>query len=47
MDQETAVNHTVGLDIEVFRKGPAESGRVGVFVYKAGILPDVEKRVYS
>jgi len=47
MGQETAVNHAAGLDIEVFRKNRAESDRVGVFAFKAGILPDVEKRVYS
>jgi hypothetical protein len=47
MDQETAVNDLAGANRQVFRKSLAELDRVGVFVFKADILPDVEKRVNS
>ena len=47
MEQETAVNNSAGLNIEIFRKKLVESGRVGVFTFESGILPDVEKRVHS
>jgi len=45
--KETAVNNTAGSNIQGLRKSLAEPDRVGVFVFKAGVLPGVEKRVHS
>ncbi len=38
---------SAGLNIQVFRKCCAEPDRVGVFAFKAGIFPGMEKRVNS
>ena len=42
-DQETAVSHSAGSNIQRFRKNLAEPDGVGVFAFKAGVMPGVER----